>query len=149
MDDSLIFCSTISRAEKPSSRKENSSSVEAAVFMVTKSPFASIGSKLEVGGEDILRLHSVLRTQCLLCPWLLKSILFPTHGKVSNGVSVRNSQSMVLDWIYSIICIKMKMQCWIKLQITDSDTLTWIWQRWNLELLWLRCREAKVVHQWS
>lgn len=34
MDDSLIFCSTMSLAEKPSSRKENSNSV----FMVTQSP---------------------------------------------------------------------------------------------------------------
>lgn len=39
IDDSLIFCSTISRAVNPSSRKGNSNAVGAAVFMVTRSPF--------------------------------------------------------------------------------------------------------------
>lgn len=34
-DDSLIFCSTVSRAEKPSSRNENSNALGLTVFMVT------------------------------------------------------------------------------------------------------------------
>lgn len=68
IDDSLIFCSTISRAEKPSSRKENSGSV----FMVTRSPFDWSLVNWKRAGKDIEIVFSVKnsvfwRTDC--CPF--------------------------------------------------------------------------------
>lgn len=53
-DDSLIFCSTVSRAEKPSSRNVKSISVGVLVFMVTSTfDWLQVNCKGEEGHIEI------------------------------------------------------------------------------------------------